>query len=250
MPEHFYLALIGDIVNSKKLTTQYRREVQISLERILNEINELYKEHIVSQFLITLGDEFQGLLRPDAPIYEMIGKIMEDVNSNLNDNNIVEIRFGVGLGTVVTDIKNVAIGMDGPAFHFARQALTIGHSKKGHTIIFRAAPNTISEAEEKAISTILELLAITRKFWMTKLGNFSRMIPLLRRNSNQKEIAESFGCSQPLVSKQMAAAYWSEIKELEDTVQHLLPTFLEKLGRPKKNKYARTYNLYDYKTKI
>lgn len=250
MPENLYLAMIGDIVNSKKLSTQYRREVQISLEKILDEINELYREHIVSQFLITLGDEFQGLLHPDAPIYQIIGKIMEDVNANLKNNNIVEIRFGIGLGTLVTELKSVAIGMDGPAFHLARQALEIGHNKKGHTIIFRAAPGTISEAEEKAISTILELLAITRKFWMTKLGNFSRMLPLLRQNSIQKEIAESFGCSQPLVSKQMAAAYWSEIKELEDTVQHLLPMFLQTSERPKKNRHARTYDLYGYKTKI
>ena len=55
-----YIAVIGDIKESKKITN--RSEVQKKLKLILEKINEKYNDDISSKFMITLGDEFQGLL--------------------------------------------------------------------------------------------------------------------------------------------------------------------------------------------
>ncbi|MGB4438298.1 MAG: SatD family protein, partial [Sedimentibacter sp.] len=56
-----YIAIIGDIVNSKKIDN--RNDVQIKLKSLLKRIDEKYTDDIASDFMITLGDEFQGLLK-------------------------------------------------------------------------------------------------------------------------------------------------------------------------------------------
>lgn len=241
MSSNRYLAIIGDIVNSKQITGEQRKQLQNRLETSLDFVNLQYKDFIVSDFLITLGDEFQGLLKPEAPLYEIISQVVERTNQMDNKGKFVEIRFGVGFGRIVTDIKQVALGMDGPAFHFARKAIDIGHEKKGHTIVFRAEPDTISEVNETAISTLLELLAVSRKFWIHKSNKFTKILPLLREKKNQKDIAQALNCTQPSVSKQITTAYWSEIEKMEENVSTIIKTYLEteSICRPrKKNRYT------------
>ena len=63
---HSFVAVIGDIKDSRLL--ENRKEVQLRLREVLERLNENYKEEIVSRFLITLGDEFQGL-GADGPGY-------------------------------------------------------------------------------------------------------------------------------------------------------------------------------------
>lgn len=234
-----YLAMIGDIVDSRKIAGEHRKQVQFRLEATLDSVNQLYRDYIVSDFLITLGDEFQGLLRPNAPLYEIISHIVEGINAERSKEEFVELRFGIGLGRILTDIKRVALGMDGPAFHYARNALDLSHDRKGHAIVFKAEPGTMIEQDETTINTLLGLLAVSRKFWVHKVSKFNEILPHLRENKNQKDIANLLNCTQPLVSKQVTSAYWNEIKLLESTVDTLIKTYLDTPRRNrKKNNYA------------
>ena len=58
--ERHYFALIGDIIDSRH--EQDRYDVQKKLQSILSSVNAEHAAHIAADFLITLGDEFQGLL--------------------------------------------------------------------------------------------------------------------------------------------------------------------------------------------
>jgi len=241
MTSNRYLAIIGDIVDSKKVSGELRKQVQNRLEDTLDSLNHQYREFIVSDFLITLGDEFQGLLRPNAPVYEIISHVVEGINTEQQKRMIVEVRFGIGLGRILTDIKSIALGMDGPAFHYARNALELSHSRKGHAIVFNAEPGTINEQNETTINALLGLLAVSRKFWIHKTSKFNEILPYLRKRRNQSDIASLLNCTQPLVSKQVASAYWNEIKELEANVDALIKTYLDTpkaRGNRKKNNYA------------
>ena len=68
-----YIAIIGDIKNSRKIDN--RKEVQTKLNGVLDEINQTYCEEIAAGFLITLGDEFQGVLLNGKSVMKMIQKI-------------------------------------------------------------------------------------------------------------------------------------------------------------------------------
>lgn len=110
-----YYAIIGDIKRFKKI--ENRCEIQEKLKKILDNVNSIYNNDISAKFLITLGDEFQGLLEITAPILEIIKYIQREIYP-------IKLRFGVGIGNVSTLINHeAAIGADGPAFYAAREMI-------------------------------------------------------------------------------------------------------------------------------
>ena len=117
-----YYAIIGDIKESKKL--ENRGEIQEKLKNTLRSINTLYCEDIAAKFLITLGDEFQGLLKEATNLLEIIKYIQREMYP-------IEMRFGVGIGEMHTEIDSkAAIGADGPAFYAARNVITEIHKQE------------------------------------------------------------------------------------------------------------------------
>lgn len=114
-----YVAVIGDIIGSREIERRERFRVQRELERGLKKINTSpsFREDIVSKFVITTGDEFQGLLNDGAnPL-----RFLRFVQTFLGDKP--RIRCGFGRGELVTVIKPEAVGMDGECFYNARDAL-------------------------------------------------------------------------------------------------------------------------------
>ena len=91
--------------------------MNMKLKKILDNVNSIYNNDISAKFLITLGDEFQGLLEITAPILEIIKYIQREIYP-------IKLRFGVGIGNVSTLINHeAAIGADGPAFYAAREMI-------------------------------------------------------------------------------------------------------------------------------
>ncbi len=109
-----YCALIGDIINSRSI--EDRSNMQDSFEEILNSINSTYSSTIEAKFTITIGDEFQGLLKEPYHLFNIIDKIKMKLYPT-------QVRFGIGIGKMATEIKSYAIGSDGPAYHVAREAI-------------------------------------------------------------------------------------------------------------------------------
>ncbi|MGP6138630.1 SatD family protein [Jeotgalibaca sp. A127] len=125
-----YVAVIGDIVNSKRISAAKRQSVQEMLKRSLSYINKKYKNQIASNFTITLGDEFQALLTTSNHLFEMIDTITLTMKTM-----DVEIRFGIGLGDITTRINSeLSIGADGPAYWYARSAIERIHKEDDYNM--------------------------------------------------------------------------------------------------------------------
>ena len=92
-----------------------RAKLQRRLQDVLDELNDRYEADLRSKFLITVGDEFQGLLRRGENLPRMLAILTAEVPN--------PIRFGIGAGVLSTDAGEFAIGSDGPAWHNARAAL-------------------------------------------------------------------------------------------------------------------------------
>lgn len=119
-----YIALIGDIIDSKQLENRF--EAQKQLSESLKRINDKYRSSIVSKFTITLGDEFQALLTTEAPIFHLIDDICLDLKP-------VKVRFGIGVGDILTEINpEQSIGSDGPAYWNARDAIKFIHQNNDY----------------------------------------------------------------------------------------------------------------------
>ncbi|OZG71122.1 hypothetical protein BTA51_22345 [Hahella sp. CCB-MM4] len=109
------LALIADIRSSRQI--KKRAELQTGLGRCLDQLNQ-ENQGLLSPYTITLGDEFQAL-------FSSADRVMRDILGILSDLHPVNVRFALGVGDISTEINSrQALGMDGPAFYRAREAMT------------------------------------------------------------------------------------------------------------------------------
>ena len=73
-----YLALIGDIINSKQILE--RETFQQSFQQLMTELSDVYGEELISPFTITAGDEFQALLKPPKKVFKIFTNFQQAQN--------------------------------------------------------------------------------------------------------------------------------------------------------------------------
>ena len=119
-----YIVIIGDIISSR--TIEKRNVLQNKLLNVFKELNASdYENHLISPYTITLGDEFQAVYKKSDYLLLDSIKILEKALPQ-------KIRFSFGIGEISTDInRKQAIGMDGSAFHFAREGINDLKKQRG-----------------------------------------------------------------------------------------------------------------------
>src|SRR5260370_3528157 len=123
------IALIADMVRSRELTRRQRPSVEKRFKEFVDYLNRTYSRTILSRFVITLGDEFQGILSSATAIPDL----MWDIDHRFSDRNL---RVGMGFGVLDTPIQKEAINVDGPALHMARAAIQTAHEKRCYGGVF------------------------------------------------------------------------------------------------------------------
>ena len=196
---HSFAAVIGDIKDSRHL--ENRKEVQVHLQEILDRLNEKYKDHIVSKFLITLGDEFQGLLRSGEHILDMVNEIRMDMYP-------VRLRFGIGFGQITTDIKSeMALGADGPGYYRAREAVELlkEREKKNRPVLAELCLRLDEKDQEKEVllNTVFDLMYVVESGWTERQRE--TIWDMLLYGDGQQNTARRLSISQPTVQKALAA---------------------------------------------
>jgi hypothetical protein len=208
-----YIALIGDIVNSKG---QARRgDLQRMLADVLKENSER-KPKLASPYTITLGDEFQA-------VYKSADNLFLDIFSILAKIAPTEARFGIGVGELTTAINpKQALGMDGPAFHRARDSITI-LKKSGYLIRVQGNP---PPQEEKEVYDHWKLLNNLLNFVSHKVGaweqNRLRILVGLLKGQSVAELERELGVSNVAVYKNINAGPLDELLGLCHEITNLL----------------------------
>jgi len=210
-----YIAIIGDIVQSKELNN--RNECQEKLKTVLNSINKKYTESIASKFMITLGDEFQGLLKNGVDTMNIISEIEITMYP-------VQIRFGIGIGRITTDINSdIPLGADGPAYYNARKMVDSikNAEKKNKTSDF----NIMIASEENAaidvlLNSILSLSTTIKNKWTDRQREIA--YDCLEYGDNQIKAAERLGISQSSVQKSLSNSGYYSYKNAMDTISEAL----------------------------
>ena len=211
-----YLAVIGDIKNSKQLTN--RDSIQINLKETLQWVNKRFAGSIASKFTITLGDEFQGLLSNSEPLFSILQEIERVMYP-------VRIRFGIGIGAIITEIDpDFALGADGPAYYNARIAIDYlkQSEKKNQT---EAADTRIVAGEDSRLpidllNNILLLLTTLKKGWSPQ----QRQVigDMLTHRDTQSNVAKRLSIRQPSVQKSLSSGnYYAYIEAINVLNQNL-----------------------------
>ncbi|WP_315110086.1 SatD family protein [Clostridium intestinale] len=111
-----FITMVCDLKNSRTLSN--RDEIQYILIDTLKKCNLTFKPYIVSPFIITLGDEWQGLLKENTPYLDIINFF----KSELPD--YIDFYTGLGIGDISINNYELTVNqLDGPSFHLARKAI-------------------------------------------------------------------------------------------------------------------------------
>lgn len=190
---NYYLAMKLDLVGSRKLPN--RSQAQEKLVTGVNEVNRKFASSLAAEFIVTHGDEIQGLLFPDA--HKATWDIVEFFIDFLLP---IETRFGIGYGSLSTKLQKQAIGMDGPAWYRAQQAIT--NAKRERATIELAG---FGEPWDRTATALGNLLCCLRMRWTEQQR---RVVKLLEEHGTQRIVAELLGISNAAVSKHLATAEW------------------------------------------
>jgi hypothetical protein len=181
------IVIIGDLIKSRK--AESRDKIQQKLQTSLTAINKI-NQNIISPFTITLGDEFQVLLKNADGLFSNIWQIAKDIYP-------AKIRFSIGIGEVNTDINPAAaIGMDGPAFYAARKG--IDQLKKNNLVI---GINGIKNDNDLVESNLSFISHISDSWKKTKY----EIIVHLMKKMSAKSISETLRISEQAVYKSINA---------------------------------------------
>lgn len=213
--ERRYISLIADVVGSRSVPRIQRRALQHRFTQVIDDFNLKYSKMIAAKFVITLGDEFQGLLNSAAVVPDLIWRLEEDLPG-------YDFRLGIGAGTLDTPVQKYAINIEGPALHMARAAIESARKTRTLGGVFHG----FGELDD-ILNGIARLLWFQRSRW-TRAQR--RIAGLLRQGMLQTQVAKKLRIRKQVVSKQVlssgyfpyAAGDWAWRMILDKQVDPLL----------------------------
>jgi predicted DNA-binding protein YlxM (UPF0122 family) len=194
-----------DIKKSREM--ENRKEIQESLKNVLSNINKKYEREILANFMITLGDEFQGVLKGPKKCY--------DIYLDMWYQFPVKFYCGIGIGEIETEISDKPIEMDGPAFHQSREALK--EAKISNRDIMM---NSANERFDKIVNSMLALINLVKNGWTHRQKEIIKCYK--SGEMTYEKVAKRFGVTKQYVSKVMQSTYWKDISEAEETIRKML----------------------------
>lgn len=211
-----YIAIIGDIKESKNIVN--RGQIQRQLHYALQQINEKYEEDIAAKFIITLGDEFQGLMKNTMHVLDMITYIQQVMYP-------VKIRFGIGFGEISTDIFcEAAIGADGPAYYAARKSIEELREQekklKSQAADVQLSLYETSKFEVEEINTFFTLIKVIEDSWSEK-QRFT-IWDVEQNGGSQKECAERMNTTQSTIARRLADGKYLTYVRAKQTIDEAL----------------------------
>ena len=195
------MAVIADMVASRALSRAQRSCVQEQFTHLIDTLNERFRKDLRAKFIITLGDEFQGLLRNPAIIPQLIWTLGQLFTAR-------ELRLGFGRGEIHTSIKEYAINVDGPALHNARASIEIAKQRGLQGGVFTG----FGAALDPALNGFARVLEYQRTAWPARQ---LEVIKRLHDGRKQSEIAQELGITKQAVSRYAALAGWQAYAEAE-----------------------------------
>lgn len=196
-----YCAIIGDIVGSKNIKD--RQTIQDHFKKTLEEVNRKYDTYIASNFTVTLGDEFQGLLTAPSLCLEIIQYIKEKMSP-------IELVFGIGIGEMLTNFsKQTSIGSDGPAYWYARKMVEKSKAKKPSINIFSDSP------EDQLINSLIQFVERSSR---AQTDRQKEIIKWYKALGSQYKVAEKLGIKQSAVSTSLQKSFYNEIESAFDNI--------------------------------
>lgn len=125
-----YAALIIDLVDSRGYTTEKREHIQKYIIESTTVLNNYFAPDLKHPMDFSAGDEIQGLFYSPQAAYLYYRLFSICIHP-------ISIRAGIGVGELTVQIPDKGTtSQDGPAYHYARNAINNADSSKGYPVLF------------------------------------------------------------------------------------------------------------------
>lgn len=213
MKTHLYTAFIADIVDSRKI--EDRKNVQNKLKKILDDINIKFEESIESKFIITLGDEFQGLLKSNVDIMQIINYIQFEMYP-------IKFRIGLGIGEINTSINmEFALGADGPAYYNARSAIEFVGKNEKSNLTYETSICIYPEDSNK-IKLLNLVLAMYSSLFNKWDEDLYKTVKLIQEGNTQQEASDILKINQSSVRRRLEKAGYYNFLHMHEVLTSIL----------------------------
>lgn len=205
------VAVIGDIVASRKSLD--RATLQRTFEQVVQGLNQT-QDAILSPYTITLGDEFQAVLKDGYAALRDSLKILGELHPG-------RVRFSIAVGELSTALKgDSALGMDGPAFHRARDGME-ALKDSGGTYHVSGLPDDVSEL----INSSLQITGLGMRTW--RKNRYEIMVGL-HEGEKVKDMSDRLGISDKAIYKNIQDSGMEDIDTLYREIGRAMQRVLDR----------------------
>lgn len=209
MKEHRYAAVTADLVMSRGLVD--RRGVQRRLANLVETLNAEFGKDLAAGFMITLGDEIQGLLREPDRFPPVVAAIHAAFRPDA-------ITVGVGVGGVATELAARVTEMDGPVFVNARRAVETGKDKSLEVVVFSG-----NEQADVILNTIYGMIGGIQSRWRQKQWE---RVNLYRKHRSLEKVAREAGVTKQAISLDLRLTLWDRVLAAEERLPGIVAFLL------------------------
>jgi len=211
-----YFMIIGEISSVESMKSRFHEKELLT--EVLGKVNARYGDVIASNFTLTVGNEFQGVLSDATPIMEII----DWIRVSMADSGLL---FGIGIGDLETRISKLSIGVDGPAYWNAREAILAVHEDDDY-----GRTNVLIRADESrnlvhVLNETLRLCGYIESRWRDTQRELVEKSILLHGHDlsvKQIELAKDMGLTtQALNQRIQSSGYYNYIRTRKELAQLL-----------------------------
>lgn len=208
-----YPILMADIVDSRKANQSLLID---ELRKVVHYINNKWRESIISPLTITLGDEFQGVIKDIESCYRLMFDMEEFILTNASG---IKLRYVMNYGNIDTPInKNVAYEMLGDGLTLAREEL---NKLKSSSNRFRI----LSHKNKQATTVMNDLFLLYGSYVDSWKMKEYHIVTEFLKNSDYKIVADKLNMNKSSTWRRYKTLYIEEYnttKELILTLNKIL----------------------------
>lgn len=206
MRDKCFCVMTIDLKGSRKLRD--RAFIQRKVLELIDELNQKFEKDLQADFVMVLGDEFQGVLNSPEKVYQIFKFIKRRLE--------VEFCCGVGVGSISTALSKKTTEMDGPAFHLSREALEEAKKERAEVVI-----RSHSKERDKLLNVMINLVLHVRRKWTERQSQILSYLES-HMDATQTEAAKHFSTSKQAISKVVKTTGWKQILESEKIINEFL----------------------------
>jgi hypothetical protein len=198
-----YVAVLADAVGSRRLAAPARQALQQQLRAALTTANRKWRKTISARFAITLGDQLEGLLTLEAPLWDIVHYLRAEL--------VGDWIIACGRGPLSTAPGPSVIELDGPCFHEAREALE--RAKQQRLVLAFGGYDAVANAFGAYYSALYWT-------WTSR----QRQAAALLRTMEPAAVAERLGVDRSAISHLTRRISWRQVEAGDAAFRKYLET--------------------------